>query len=189
MAILLALLAALTPPPPAGKPEEVAAVLRLHERQCNQIDSRRCFELGRAYEDGLGVTASLPAALALFEMACENDDGRACLRIAFRHELGDGAELDFARAVFFYAKACEAGGIAPACSAAGILFEKIAALHNPVRAAELYERACEGRVGSSCLHLAQMLEVGRDLPPDPARVRDLRGRACFLGRREACAKK
>jgi TPR repeat protein len=53
-------------------------------------------------------------------------------------------------------------------------------------AAQLYEKACEGKYVPSCLPLARMLDEGRGVPQDRERAMLLFKWLCDVGYKEAC---
>jgi hypothetical protein len=55
-----------------------------------------------------------------------------------------------------------------------------------VRAATLYEQACNSGAPRGCFSLAQMMDVGRGVRQDPPRATELRRRACTEGYTRAC---
>jgi TPR repeat protein len=56
----------------------------------------------------------------------------------------------------------------------------------PERAAEMLGGACDRGFAPSCLALADMLEGGEGVDPDPDRARGLLEQACFDGSTAAC---
>lgn len=54
------------------------------------------------------------------------------------------------------------------------------------RAAQLYERACNGGRSDACAHLAMMYDIGLAVDENPRRAAELYQRACQSGNRWAC---
>src|SRR5512146_247909 len=55
-----------------------------------------------------------------------------------------------------------------------------------VRAARLFEGACEGGSAEGCAYLAALIKEGRGVPPDPPRAAALSARACDGGHLASC---
>lgn len=54
------------------------------------------------------------------------------------------------------------------------------------KAAELYDRACEGGRSDACAQLAMMYDIGLAVGENPRRAAELYQRACESGNRWAC---
>lgn len=61
--------------------------------------------------------------------------------------------------------------------------------HDPREALRLLEEGCEYHQASACARAGTTYAEGRDVPRDPARAKDLLGRACALGDSVACTAK
>jgi TPR repeat protein len=57
---------------------------------------------------------------------------------------------------------------------------------DPVRARELFMRACEGQNGLGCSNLGQLYELGTGISADVVRASQLYERACELGAGAGC---
>lgn len=106
-------------------PEGDERWLALAKAGCDAGEAEGCYQLGRAYEEGLGVAKDEARARALYELACpptrpaaEWRDGprqgeyapRACDRLAALHEPGEG-RVRYASAPWYYAAAaCQRPG-------------------------------------------------------------------------------
>jgi TPR repeat protein len=85
------------------------------------------------------------------------------------------------------AAACD-GGEDAACAALGEFYRAgHGVARNPVRAAELFERACAGTgAADGCLALGELYRVGDTVALDERRAQQLFERACDAGSGRAC---
>lgn len=124
----------------------------------------------RAFQD---TTCSISAELAV--------DPRAKLYVLNRKCLLK--QSCSARDVGEIVKSCTAGD-ALACGWAGFQFEEGHGVPvDPVRAAELYQKGCDGGNGDldSCTGLGSLYRKGAGVPRDPARAAELYQKACIGG--------
>jgi hypothetical protein len=85
--------------------ESVAAVKKL----CDEGDARACVILGRAYQNGKGVSQDRDKAYALYKERCEAGTQEACARQGYMHLTGVGAEKSETRGKKLINAACDAG--------------------------------------------------------------------------------
>lgn len=204
------------------------------QRDCDGGAMTACSDLAGIYAAGLGVAQSDTLAAEFFQRACAGGEKGACMRLARLYSYGScGVPMDAARGVQIFQRACEGGdmqgcaGLADLYSAGmmppglegcrctvpedstmcegGARANEACAMRNEVRAAELYQQACDGGYMRGCLALAAILSstescVQRDfddgyytwdspcidLPPNVALAVELFQRACDGGEMGAC---
>lgn len=67
------------------------------------------FELGRCYEDGVGIPQNLGRAIELYEEAAAAGYAHAALTMAIRYHLGQGVTVDPAKGLDYITRAVELG--------------------------------------------------------------------------------
>jgi len=161
-----------------GVAQDDARAVALYQKACDSADAYACDRLGDAYSKGRGVARDRARAAALYEKACTGAQVGACYKLADALEDGRGVARDQARALELYQKACDSlsrreeviplsakwsgweevipfgsvwvdasgAGAAEACLALGHYYRG----KDEVRAAEMYQKACDGRLGFAC---------------------------------------
>lgn len=85
------------------------------------------------------------------------------------------------------ARVCNSGDMAECDSLGGMyLLGRGGFAQDPVRAAQLFTRACDGNYLIGCVHLGLMYEDGNGIPRNPARAAQLFTRACDGGDTVGC---
>jgi len=170
------------------------------ERDCQAAKAESCRDLADAYAYGRGVSPDPGMAVVLMEKACAlerlaapgvPDGWRACTSRAIWYETGTAGPKDAARGLALLEEAC-ASDDTHACALAGNRLirgtpDGLAA--DPARAASLLSLACEKGVSPSCFFLASLHEVGRGVPKDLERARQLMAQACRGMEQRACDEK
>jgi TPR repeat protein len=156
----------------------VAQDVSLLERSCNSGTAESCFNLGKMYRYGDGVTQDLARAALLYEQACEGDYAEGCFNLGVMYVFGDGVTGDLARAASLYEKACN-GNYAMACfnlALAHAIGDGIT--QDVARAALLYEKACDGNYAEGCFSLGVAYADGAGVTQDLDRAALLYEKAC-----------
>ncbi len=174
-----------------GVPADKVKAASLYRRACDAGSAKGCGNLGLFYLEGwVGFPVDKPKAAALFEKGCQGGSPDACNNLGTLYILGDGGlPKDPAKGHALQELACEANWPI-ACSNAGAAYEFGQAVPmDKVRAAKLYQRACDGGDGNACWGLGDMTEVGDGgLKKDAARAVKLFERGCERGAAGACGK-
>jgi TPR repeat protein len=158
---------------------------------CDAGNTKACMRLAAAYDSGLGVAADDEKTQALFDRACRLGDYEGCVSLGVQLEarelsIPDGPK----RAVELYQSACD-HDLASGCLFLGYAYAgssgHSAVATDNARAHTFFERACQLKGASGCVHAgSDYLEGRRGFQKDPGRAVELYQRACDLGDGEAC---
>ena len=159
---------------------------------CESSNLRGCVNLGDAYRDGIGVAADPSRAAEIFREACarkvDADDEstriHACVLLGALEINGLGVAEDVETGLARSNEGC-ARGDAFGCFNVGALY---ADREDYRRAAEFYDKACNGNDAEACFELALLYDEAKGVPFDPARSSDLFRRACAGGFTAACSR-
>lgn len=162
-----------------------------------------CNELGGLVRDAKGGPKDIHRATELFEIACKGGEQTACIDLGvlvYAPQQGIGIEPEPGRAVELFTNACnlvdldavsedEADPLAAACRALGRAYEEGKGLErdrkDPVKAAELYRKACKANLSSGCVSAGALAERSKrraDIESAAASYE----RACKLDARTGC---
>jgi len=161
-----------------------ARAAALFERSCQAGEPVGCLELGlqRVREAPAGSSPGLTAGVELLERACGRLVPAACLELWRLTESGRIQGSGPAAGRQRLQLACDVRAW-PACEALGDGLQA----SEPVRAAGLYQSACQGGEPSACRKLATLLLSGAGgAALDPHLPLGLLGDACEQGDAEAC---
>ena len=155
-----------------GVPKDLARAMKLYERACDSgFAPAGCFNL---YE-GEGVPEDFTRAAEVYEQRCDDTDPTGCYNLGYMHFVGQVAgpdALDFVR-----------GRV----NLGFLESEGEGARRDPVRAAEFYQRACDGGLASGCFQFALLYAYGDGMPRDQARATESYRRACDGDYMSGCA--
>ncbi len=73
-----------------------------------------CWDLGKMYANGEGVTQDYARAASLYQQACDGGMATVCNNLGVMYLRGEGVTQDYTRAVSFFQKACDRRGYAEA---------------------------------------------------------------------------
>jgi TPR repeat protein len=166
-------------------------------RECEGGKAQACAEVARAYGEGRGVAVSRGCYARFVERACDLGDLEACASVASVIKYENGLiPGDLTRAVALNQRACE-GGVLDACDSLARAYESGSGVaKDPVRAAQLFKRVCEGasvaaQAGGmpsarACLPYAERLASGVGVPKDEGRAMEFFASACEQGAFDTC---
>ncbi len=117
--------------------------------------------LGRCYEQGLGLPRDAEAAAFWFGKAAEQGHVLAQFNLGVMYEFGRGLAQDFAQAVAWYEKAAEQGCAVAQYNLGGIFRLGRGVPQDYVRAALWYRRAADQHYATAEFNLAVMYELGQ----------------------------
>ncbi|MEM9691879.1 MAG: tetratricopeptide repeat protein, partial [Myxococcota bacterium] len=148
------------------------------EARCSQGSAGSCFNLGAAYERGVGVSRDARQAFGGYERACRRGDIRGCRAMAAFYIRGIGVTKDYGRALTLLQPACLEGD-ALSCSNLGTMYAKgFGVAEDLRRATSLYGRACDAGNPRGCVNLGQAYRAGDGVPVDYDAAHRLFTRAC-----------
>ena len=155
-----------------GAPKDLTRAMNLYERACDSgVAPAGCYNL---YE-GEGVPEDFTRAAEVYEQRCDDTDATGCFNLGYMHFVGQVAgpdALDFVR-----------GRV----NLGFLESEGEGARQDPVRAAEFYQRACDGGIASGCFQFALLYAYGDGMPRDQARATESYRRACAGDYMSGCA--
>ncbi len=117
-------------------------------------DGEACFELGRAYELGLGVPALEKEAAIWFRRSAEQDVCDALIRMGLFYLAGKGIERDPKEAFRLFTRAAELGDIRGVFRCGLCYLEGQGVVKDPVHALECLKRAADRRYAPAMYRLA-----------------------------------
>ena len=117
---------------------------RLSDSACTAGELNRCAVVGMAYGTGFGAPLDAARAKAILERACAGGSAVSCADLGMAYLVGRiGIQRDSVRALQLLEPAC-ASGNANACFQLAYNYEfGRAVAKDPVRAAALYQQACD----------------------------------------------
>ena len=154
-----------------GVPKDPTRAMNLYERACDSgIAPAGCFNL---YE-GEGVPEDFTRAAEVYERRCDDTDPTGCYNLGYMHFVGQvtGPDaLDFlrGRSNLAFRRSVRQG-----------------VRRDLARAAEFFQRACDGGIASGCYQFALLNDDGDGMPRDQALAREAYQRACDGGLQVAC---
>jgi TPR repeat protein len=166
-----------------GVAKDQAKAYGFFDRACKGGSDRSCGMLGLAYVEGAaGYPRDPPRGIELLRRACDKDGGGdACAQLAELYQEGIGTTRDVPAAASLYKKACKAGhGKACVRLATSLPLGAVA------EAPAWLEMGCGGGDRDSCLKLAEMLEKGGMVAPNPDKALELYEAACTEGAAQGC---
>jgi uncharacterized protein len=172
----------------AAKDLERARTMLTHA--CDEGEPLGCENLAVMYQDGAGVPADPKKTFELMTKACdlpESDRAASCDAAGVRLLEGKGIKKNPKAALIYFAKACDLA--AEHCHDLGVAYDRgLGMKRDPVKAREVYDRACNaGNNSSSCTNLGLMMRKGDGGPKDKAGGDAALQRACDAGVEVACS--
>jgi TPR repeat protein len=153
--------------------------LARYERAC-ELRDQFCFNLGQAYDRGLGRPKDPEKAADLFRRCCTGGAGPCCTNLGVRTLKGVGVAADPAKAAGLFLEGCRHHDEL-ACRDLGQLCDTA-----PGTTAEVLGRAAAGGDAVAALLLGWFHHEGRGVKKDVARARALFDVACKGGLEEGC---
>jgi tetratricopeptide (TPR) repeat protein len=154
---------------------------------CDNGSVAACVELGREYNQGLGVSKDFARAAELERKACDNANTNGCFWLGVFHARGEGVTQDYAKAAQLFQKSCDDNNLA-ACNNLGFAYANgdMGVAQDLSHAIALYQKTCDGGQPTGCANLAHMYNKGLGVAKDNAVAKQLRQRACSLGDNSEC---
>lgn len=128
------------------------------------------FQMGLAYEDGIGVERDLPQALDWFQRAADQGVAPAQWRIGMSFVRGEGRAVDPARAVEWFSRAAASGHVDGLTSLAVMYATGSGVEKDGAKALSLYRQAVEAGGVHAHRNLAGMYLMGDGVEPDPVQA-------------------
>ncbi len=155
-----------------------------YEQTCDTGTSQSCIELGRLYEEGLGVAADSAKARTIYQKACNDGWAEGCDRVN-----GKKTEESAVAPPTVTAPRVRVASVASAPSPSSAAPEPAqdAALKHDEGAIRFYRKACDGGDARACESLGRLYEMGLGLPQDSSQARSSYQKACEYGDSQGCA--
>lgn len=118
------------------------------------------FELGRCYEDGVGVPRQLDEAIRLYEASADAGYPQGALALALRYHLGQDIPVDSIRAFHYITRAIELGSAYAPFELATWYEQGHGVATDLSLARHWYEVAAEGGSALACLRLSTAYSFG-----------------------------
>lgn len=128
------------------------------------------FQMGLAYEEGVGVERDLAQALDWFQRAADQGVAPAQWRIGMSFVRGEGRAVDPARAVAWFSRAADAGHVDGLTSLAVMYATGSGVEKDTARALSLYQQAVDAGGVHAYRNLAGMYLVGEGVEADPVQA-------------------
>ncbi len=180
----VALGAILTDGAPGVEPDPYQGA-RWYRMAAAQGNTDAAFELGWAFENGLGVPRDPITAARWYNRAIDAGSTNALNNLGYLYANGTGVPRDEARAVALYRQAAELG-VAAAMSNLGWMLENgIGAVQNVPEAVRWYNSAANLGEPQAMLNLGWLYLTGFDIPADAGAALSWFKRAFAAGKTEA----
>jgi uncharacterized protein len=166
---------------------DCARVAPLADRACGAKHRSAC-----AVSDAckLAIPHEAGAALERLRAACDDDDALACLYWADAESARTQPPPDLERVVRAYDEACKIeGGPLAGVACPRLLAIKLARTQTASEAEaplSALRRSCDQSTGEACCELGEQYRVGKWVPADAGKARELRLQACRLGCDRCC---
>ena len=180
----LALGALLTDGGPGLEPDHDEAA-RWYRMAAAQGSTEAAFELGWAFENGLGVPRDPITAARWYNTAIEAGNVNAINNLGYLYANGAGVPRDETRAVEMYRQAADQGVAAAMANLGWMLENGIGTAQNAYEAIDWYHRAAGLGEPQAMLNLGWLYLTGYDIPADAGAALDWFKRAYAAGRTEA----
>jgi hypothetical protein len=144
-----------------GVPRDDPRAVQLFERACAKDEPMACGNLGNMYFRGDGVAKDEKRAYALYDRSCKAGSDRSCGRLGLAYVEGvAGFPRDPPKGLELMRRACDKD-VADACAQLAELYEVGVGVSKDLGAARpLYQKACRGGFGKSCVKLATSPALG-----------------------------
>lgn len=180
----LALGALLTDGAPGLEPDPVRGARWFRKAAAQGIPQAE-FELGWAFENGLGVPRDPITAARWYKRAIDAGDINAINNLGYLYANGIGVPRDEERAVQFYRQAADLGVSAAMANLGWMLENGIGTAQNVPEAVRWYDRAAQLGEPQAMLNLGWLYLSGFDIPADANAALSWFKRAYAAGRTEA----
>lgn len=128
------------------------------------------FQMGMAYEEGIGVERDLAEALAWFQRAADQGVAPAQWRIGMSFVRGEGRAVDPAQAVAWFSRAAASGHVDGLTSLAVMYATGSGVEKDTARALSLYRQAVDAGGVHAYRNLAGMYLMGEGVEADPVQA-------------------
>lgn len=128
------------------------------------------FQMGAAFEEGVGVERDLTQALEWFQRAADQGVAPAQWRIGMSHVRGEGRAVDPAEAVAWFSRAAASGHVDGLTSLAVMYATGSGVEKDTARALSLYQQAVAAGGVHAHRNLAGMYLVGEGVEADPVQA-------------------
>ena len=156
------------------------------KKACEGGSQAGCVELGRLYDEGLGVIEDTTLAYSLFEAACQQDNAEGCYHQADMIREGRGVKRDSEASALLFGRACDLGSL-DACERYGVsLFLGKGVDVDIPGALNVFVNACEAGHGDSCKRLGGIYDDGELVTRDLTATLYYYDRACENGSASSC---
>jgi len=138
-------------------PHDEARAATLLTDSCRLGYLNGCFELGRMYFRGRGVTKDARKAVELFMKVCDDSSilPVACSEAGYVYQ-NEAALKDAAKAVQLYKRACD-GGSGAGCNNLGMAYVTANGVaKDEAKAADFLARSCELKFVTGCVNVAEL---------------------------------
>jgi TPR repeat protein len=175
-----------------GNRKDVDAAMALFQKACGLGNVAGCRQVGWMYLEG-AVAKDDERARQMFRQACDAGDGGGCTLLAGMIEKGGDLRKVSREALALYEKACagplEGLGCISGCDDLGFIYYygRDIVPEDRVKAAGMYEKACNAGCGSSCDKAGDMLRDGDGPKQDLAHAAHLYDEACKKRFAPSCA--
>ncbi|MCP4603622.1 MAG: sel1 repeat family protein [Proteobacteria bacterium] len=145
---------------------------------CTAGEAPGCYNLGVAYDKGLGLHRNYEKAFDLFRRACVAGFTPGCVNLGVAYNYGKGVALNYGEASRLYSLACNAGNLG-ACAALGMMYFNGEGRPKYFNLAfKLFKKACDAGDASGCSGLGLAFREGKGVTADHDQARTLFLRAC-----------
>ncbi|MCB1357047.1 MAG: SEL1-like repeat protein [Maritimibacter sp.] len=168
-----------------GLDPEPARGARWFRKAAAQGVTEAAFELGWAFENGLGVPRDPITAARWYNRAIDEGSINAINNLGYLYANGTGVPRDEERAVQLYRQAAELGVSAAMANLGWMLENGIGIQQDVFEAVRWYDRAAQAGEPQAMLNLGWLYLAGFDIPRDAQVALDWFKRAHAAGRTEA----
>jgi TPR repeat protein len=166
-----------TQPPAKGQKISSEALFSLMLTNAGKGQSQAMLNLGRLYEEGIGVPRNFTKALEWYQKAADAGEKEAYMRLGLCYEIGMGAAADMGRAIKNFEKAAELG-FAPAWrTLAGLYLQGRGLPKEESKGFALLTQAADAGEAAALFDMGVILRdglFGRKAEPEKARARFLK---------------
>ncbi|HEY1957673.1 MAG TPA: serine/threonine-protein kinase [Polyangiaceae bacterium] len=171
-----------------GVAKDYAVAAKYYERGCNLGNPDACNNLGVDYENGYGVTRSLPRARSLYGQGCDGKNARGCRNLALLYQHGGdgGIPHDLGKALALFTRGCDLED-GTSCNNLGWMYEDGQGTPKDLKkAANLYGLACDHGFLYGCRNSGIAYETADGVERDDRRAVALFKRACGDDEKSGC---
>jgi len=187
VALLLCPLVVQAKPAKAKKAVDSKLAAERYQAACDAKDWGSCYDLGVAYEGGIGVPVDPKRAAELYERGCKESSSDCCAGLAVLYARGVGVAQDEAKAAQLFKQLCDVG-FSKGCYGLALAYEHGRGVtRDPALAVQLAQKACDGGHASACTSLGIDYSDGNNgVEKDLERAAQLLQKACNGGDAQGC---